>query len=285
MPSRSSDHAEVTSFATATHFDVEVMRTWYRKQAFARHTHPYFTLGTMLRGVGTLWSAGETSTLRTGDIVLIPPGEVHTGGLDDRAGVLSYVALHVPPGLVAQAADSWSVPVSAVESFSTTIFRDARLAQGLRQVDAGIGRARDAAAVETDIIAAIDLLVSRHCGMAKRATSPTRGRPPFVDVTRTVIEDCYADNGRTSLGSLAAVAGVSAFHLVREFKRALGLSPHQYVVQTRVRRAAELLARGLPISDTAATVGFADQSHLTTHFKRYVGVTPASWQRSAMSKL
>jgi AraC-like DNA-binding protein len=74
--------------------------------------------------------------------------------------------------------------------------------------------------------------------------------------------------------------GVSPFYLVRAFTRRLGLAPHQYLVQTRVRRACDLLAGGVAPSFVAAMTGFVDQSHLTTHFKRYVGTTPASYQQS-----
>jgi AraC-like DNA-binding protein/quercetin dioxygenase-like cupin family protein len=271
MPSRATDHAEVVAFTTSTQHHVEVMRTWYRTQAFARHTHPYFTLGLMRSGVGTLWSAGTTITMRPGDVVLIPPGAVHTGGLDDRAGVLSYVAVHVPPALVESA---------GAGDFATAIFPDAGIESELRRVEAAIASGGDHAEAESAIVGAINLLVDRQAGHERTAEPPGRGVPRFVEVARAAIEDCYADARQISLHALAALAGVSPFHLTREFKRASGLSPHQYVLQTRVTRAAELLARGEPISDTAATVGFADQSHLTTQFKRFIGMTPASWQRS-----
>ncbi len=279
MKSRAPDHAEVFSCLTATRFDVEVMRAWYHTQAFARHTHPYFTLGIIRRGLGTLWAAGVTKTFRRGDILFIPPEEVHTGGTDARGGVLSYTALHIPADLVAIAGDTQPSAVPA-KGFGITILRDPALATELRRIDAAVEAGTGAAAVESGITSAIDLFVRRYA--RKPLTEGRRGRgiPQFVHDVRIAIEDCFADNSRTSLTSLAASAGVSVFHLVREFKRASGLSPHQYLIQTRVRRAAEMLTRGARISDAAATVGFVDQSHLTTHFRKHVGLTPASWQRS-----
>lgn len=78
-----------------------------------------------------------------------------------------------------------------------------------------------------------------------------------------------------ALADLAAVAGISPSYLIRQFKQATGLAPHQYLVQRRVQRARELLAAGtLPIGAVAAAVGFADQSHLDRHFKRLLGVSP-----------
>jgi AraC-like DNA-binding protein len=252
------------------------MRTWYRTQSFARHTHPYFTVGIMLRGVGTLWSAGVTSTLRPGDVVLIPPGEVHTGGLDDRGGVLSYLALHIPAALVGAAAQGQFT----LANFGTRILADAEIAPTLRQIDAAIDSRAESLAVEGDILSAIDFVARYGAGLSDGIEPARRGEPEFVRLARSAIDDCYADSGRVSLHALAALAGVSPFHLAREFKRASGLAPHQYVIQTRIHHAARLLAGGLAISDVAATVGFADQSHLTTHFKRHVGVTPATWRRA-----
>jgi AraC-like DNA-binding protein len=268
MSSRRLDHAEIVTFITSTSHTVEVMRTWYRAQEFARHSHPYFTVGVMQGGIGTLWSAGVTHTLERGDVVMIPPGEVHTGGLDERGGVLSYLALHVPAELIAGAGESGG---------ATRVLRDDRLARELADVNAAVERA-DAATAEAGVVAVVDRLLHKPRGDDHPA-SPRKPEPRLVQIARSVIDDCYADGTRTSLSALASAANVSMFHLVREFKRALGLSPHQYVIQARIRRAAELLATGIPISDAAASVGFADQAHLTAHFRRHLGTTPASWQR------
>ncbi len=61
----------------------------------------------------------------------------------------------------------------------------------------------------------------------------------------------------------------------RLFKESTGQSPHQYVVDARVRKARELLTTGkFTISEAAHHVGFVDQSHLTRHFKRVFGLPP-----------
>jgi AraC family transcriptional regulator len=81
-----------------------------------------------------------------------------------------------------------------------------------------------------------------------------------------------------SLTELAQAANVSPQHLVRLFKRATGFAPHQYLIHLRIQRAKELLMRGgMTISEIAALTGFADQSHLSRHFKRIVGCTPKAY--------
>ena len=87
----------------------------------------------------------------------------------------------------------------------------------------------------------------------------------------------YAD---ITLDSMAKAAGLSPFHFCRVFKRATGLSPHQYVLRRRVGVGAEmLLERDESISNLALELGFADQSHFTMHFKRVHGIGPAAYRR------
>ena len=84
-------------------------------------------------------------------------------------------------------------------------------------------------------------------------------------------------SGEVSLADIAGAAHLSSYHLTRVFKKATGMSPHQYLVQVRVNSARALLTAGAgdrSLAEIAAAVGFADQSHLTRHFKRMLGITP-----------
>jgi AraC family transcriptional regulator len=82
---------------------------------------------------------------------------------------------------------------------------------------------------------------------------------------------------------MAAVARLSPYHFARQFKKATGLPPHQYVIARRVERAKQLLQAktGLSLAEVAARAGFSDQSQFCHHFKRLVGVTPGQFRRSA----
>ena len=83
------------------------------------------------------------------------------------------------------------------------------------------------------------------------------------------------------LAELAAVAGLSVFHFAREFKHSAGITPHYYLVQRRIERAQDMLARtGLSATEIALAAGFSDQSHLTRHFRHILGTTPREFRRS-----
>jgi AraC family transcriptional regulator len=115
---------------------------------------------------------------------------------------------------------------------------------------------------------------------------PERGRDGALSRgrLRAVVEyvEEHLDAGPT-LEQMAVVARLSAYHFARQFKRATGLPPHQYVIMRRVERAQQLLQAGtdLSLAEVAAHAGFSDQSQFTHHFKRLVGVTPAQFRTPA----
>lgn len=84
------------------------------------------------------------------------------------------------------------------------------------------------------------------------------------------------------LESAAIKAGLSPFHFLRLFAKVLGVTPHQYLVRSRLRRAARLLADDArPITDIAFDVGFADLSNFVRTFHRAAGVSPRSFRKAA----
>jgi AraC family transcriptional regulator len=83
---------------------------------------------------------------------------------------------------------------------------------------------------------------------------------------------------RLSLTDLAGVACLSPYHFSRSFKRAVGVGPQRYVMQRRLEQAKTLMRRtNQPIAEIAQRVGFTDQSHLTSTFRRETGVTPGRY--------
>ena len=93
------------------------------------------------------------------------------------------------------------------------------------------------------------------------------------------IKTHYADH--LSLKQLSRVACLSSFYFQRLFLKNTGVSPHDYMIHCRIKKARELLAEGHSIAGVALDVGFVDQSHFTRSFKQVTGTTPGIYISAA----
>ena len=112
------------------------------------------------------------------------------------------------------------------------------------------------------------------------ARQPPPGDGLGRDALRSVT-DYINDNlaGELTVGDLAAVANLSPFHFLRMFRRATGTTPHRYVVEVRMRRAAELLQHtSYPIARVASACGYRSPGQFAATFRRHYGTTPASFR-------
>jgi AraC-like DNA-binding protein len=88
-----------------------------------------------------------------------------------------------------------------------------------------------------------------------------------------------------SIADLAQEAGLSRYHFLRTFKRTTGTTPHQWLVRTRLRKAAErLVTRRDPVTEVALDVGFGDLSNFIRSFRAEFGVSPSQYRISRTSK-
>jgi len=294
------DQARIVKVGSGFGKPVEVLRTTYQSQTFARHSHDAYTLGLVLGGAGTFWCRGAERFACKGDVVVIPPGEVHTGSVSAGVESLSYLAIYLPVGLAALHAEAASALDCKPPEFASLVLRDSFVRRAYQALDRTIGSAEgfhhrhatgnaeaadfDEGAAQEAVCVAITELIRRHAHRHTQDDTLDRKRgtarePRIVSVVRDVLEDSYARADETSLHVLAQRTGVTSFRVIRAFREATGLAPHQYLIQVRVERARQLLADGAVPSIVAAMTGFVDQSHLTYHFKKHLGITPGHYRR------
>ena len=128
------------------------------------------------------------------------------------------------------------------------------------------------------------LLAARFVGVASgRKRKPPQARAH--DRRRAVEAALWLDahsREPIDLESAAKQIGLSPFHFLRLFANVLGVTPHQYLLRSRLRHAARLLADDAqPITDVALDVGFADLSNFVRTFRRAAGVSPRGFRRAA----
>ena len=129
------------------------------------------------------------------------------------------------------------------------------------------------------------LLAARFVRLASGA--PRRSLPPMQarDRRRAVEAALWLDENAAEpidLDGAAGAAGLSPYHFLRLFAAVLGVTPHQYLLRSRLRRAARLLAESdRPVTDIAYEVGFGDLSNFVRSFHRAAGVSPRGFRRAA----
>lgn len=83
-----------------------------------------------------------------------------------------------------------------------------------------------------------------------------------------------------SVEDMAEATFISKYNLIRTFKHEVGLTPHQFQIQNRIRRAQKLLEESTTIAEVALATGFCDQSHFIRNFEKIVGVTPTDYRQA-----
>lgn len=218
-----------------------------------------YAVGRIERGRSEWWARGKVWRGEPGSIQVKEPGDVHRDLAHD--GPLIFTAIVLPSADVERARDEGDAVALPLLPAG-----DARAAPFHRLHDAVCAGA-DRLSLEvalTEAVAAFARLGSAH----PQHTRPVRRAMAYL---RERLSESI------TLDDLAAHAGLDKFHLCRAFRAQIGLPPHAYLTELRIQRAKELLTAGVRASELAPRVGLYDQSQLTRHFRRIVGVTPARY--------
>jgi AraC-like DNA-binding protein len=251
---------------------IELLSARYVTHRFGLHAHDSYVIGVVVDGAARFQCRGNTFLSPRGTIMVIEPEEPHTGGAGAEIG-WTYRMLYVVPAAMRRITEQMARPATT-PSFGHRVIEDPEVAAALVTAQRALEAGASPLAKQALVVDALGRLVERHAG----ATAPreTRSaRAAIAATARAYIDVHFAS--RLTVAELADHAGTSPFQLVRIVKAELGLPPHAYVNQVRVRRAKELLAAGVEPARVARDVGFCDQSHLGRHFKRTVGVSPARY--------
>jgi AraC-like DNA-binding protein len=237
-------------------------------EPFAPHVHEEFAVGActagreMIRYRGTLHYAGP------GSVVVLEPGEAHTGAPADPPD-FTYRVMYPDAGLLADG-------TGRAPRFRDPVIADPGLAAELRRLHAALGQGMERLEAEVRLSWLLGEIVRRH------AASPDDVEVRGADRVARLVMAQLADRlvSPPALAEIAAETGLSRYQLIRSFRTEVGMPPYAWLAQYRVRKARLLLERGCGPAEAAALTGFADQAHLTRWFRRVVGVTPGAYRNS-----
>jgi AraC-like DNA-binding protein len=137
----------------------------------------------------------------------------------------------------------------------------------------------DSAALEELATRLAGAVVATLAESPRSAASPSRRDARRVTAAARRIE--AAAEERLTLAQLARDAAMSPYHFLRVFRAVIGTTPHQFLLRTRLHRAAVRLRRSAePVSTVAFDVGFDDLSTFNRRFRRVMGASPSTWRAS-----
>ncbi|OFX24131.1 MAG: hypothetical protein A2V77_12150 [Anaeromyxobacter sp. RBG_16_69_14] len=256
---------------------LELIEAVHPRPHFARHAHATYAVGVVRWGANRFRYRGAFHTAAAGTLCTVTPDEAHTVEPADHAG-FGYRCLYPPVELMRLAAESVSDRRLAGTLALPPVIEDAQAARLVCAFFEAEAAGAPRLAREAWLLALLARMVVRH---AVAPVTPRAKAAPAIAIARARDYLAAHCSENVTLTRLAATAGLNAFALLRGFSRTYGLPPHTWLLQERVRRAQALLRTGLAPAEVAAEVGFADQSHLTRHFKRVLGITPGCYRRAA----
>jgi AraC-like DNA-binding protein len=249
---------------------LELLRGLHVTQEYPRHWHEEIYLCATLGGASYLDCLGTSLQTRPGTLAMVAPGDVHA----NRKIGCSFRCLLMGLHALQKAVEQFAEQSIRGLSFRSGLIEDQRTLGRFLKVHRAMEEAEPDLGREDIAFFFLHELAVRH-GTASTPL-PRSGNEDFaVRRTKRFLDEHYAE--RVSLHELARLAGLSAYHLNRTFRRKIGMPPHEYQVQVRIIKAKSFLRLGRSISETVSLVGFVDQSHFTRHFKRSVGVTPGKF--------
>lgn len=265
---QSFDHPlDRAEFKRPVHRDgVELYRAHIVRHTFDPHTHEAFGLGAIESGVERFRYRGSDHLAPAGSLVTMNPDELHTGRAETDGG-WRYRMVYVDADVVERVSGDrgWH--------FGDAVGHDAPRARRVAALLDALWRADEPLAFDS-LLHTLLAEFRSHARSARTAAPEGALRfAPVVDYLRAHLDR------RLTLDELAAVAGLSPFHFLRQFKARYHATPQQMLMALRLFEAKRLLAAGDAPAAVAAATGLADQAHLTRAFARRYGVTPARYQR------
>lgn len=223
---------------------------------------PHYAVGRVERGRSEFWARGRVWRSAPGTIQVKEPGDVHRDLAID--GSITWTVVVLPTADIEHVRDDGKV------ASLPQLAPDDERGLPFHRLHAAVCANADRFTLEVALAEAVATFARL------RTVYPEHTRP--VRRAMELLRDRLAEP--VTLDALARYAGLDKFHLCRAFRAQIGMPPHTYLTHLRIHRAKVLLQKGVRASELAPHVGLYDQSLLTRHFRRIVGVTPARYARA-----
>lgn len=275
------DRHNTTRYWNATGVDgLSCLHADFTTHDYAPHQHDAFVVAVTESGGSEFRSRGRSDEARESVLLVFNPAEPHSGRMGwskrwrYRSLYLTQPAIdHVTAGL----------GIDRPAYFMRNVLGDADLIAAFARLHRSLDEGHDPLEEHELLVASFGELFTRHGDGARAIPTVPRDEAAVSIVVKRMASQ-HAESG-LSLDEMGLWVGMTAFQLIGLFKRTIGLTPHAYLTQLRLKAAIRELKAGVPIAEAALASGFYDQSALTRHFKRSFGITPLQYQRAGAAGL
>lgn len=238
---------------------------------FTRHTHRTLGFGLVEQGLRIFECQGKSYQIEPGQVFIIPPYCEHICKSANNQPH-TYRLLHIADEVLA---GGGLINCNFRYIFSQLVINKQEVFEGLQELFDMLAGDESELAKKTQLLTVIGGLLEHYAQTAPPSLALNPDINKAICEVQNYIETNYAVC--ISLEAIAEIAHISPYHLLRLFSKIVGIPPHIFQQQVRIRKAKELLGKGYSILDTAMHTGFADQSHFTRVFKKLVGITPGEY--------
>ena len=255
--------------------DIELLHAYHFDFAYPPHSHDHYVLGLIERGVQSFTYRRNKYITPPHGLILLNPGEVHTGEPVTSNGFILR-SLYPTVGHMETAVYEITGRHQPMPIFTQVRVDDPASAHALFTLHRLLIANPCTLACESAFLTTLAHLIG-HYAHTPSQKSPIGREHWAIQQAKSYLETRFHQPIR--LNDLATHVALSPYYLLRAFHEAVGMPPHAYLQDVRIRQAQHLIKQNKPIADIAFAVGFSSQSHLTRCFKRIVGLTPGQYAR------
>jgi AraC-like DNA-binding protein len=239
-----------------------------------RQVFDEYLIGVIETGQAKFTYRGDRFSIGGGSLLLIEPGEAFSGQ-GNIEFPRTFRMLHASPQFFQNSIAALTERAAPLPHFPQPIVLHPLLINTFSRIHRALEVPHSRLERDSCLLELISLLL-QHCAADASQLPSSNRESDRIKQVRDFLVDNFREN--PSLEQLSELVNLSLYRLNRIFSQEVGVPPHAFLNQVRVRRAKTQLAKGNAIAQVAIETGFYDQAHLTRHFKRLLGYTPGILQ-------
>jgi AraC-like DNA-binding protein len=259
--------------------DLGLLHAYYVQHAYPRHSHEYYVITLIERGHQSFTHRSIKHVTLPGGLILINPGEVHTGEAADRAG-FEMRSLYPTISTMEAAVFELTGRHQMTPFFKQVRVDGSSLAGNISSLHQAMYAGASMLECESRLLWTLARLIKQHADISF-TESRIGNEKSTIQRARDYIEGHFATG--VSLQELAQYVGLSPYYFLRVFRAEVGMPPYAYLESVRIGHAQRLIESGRSLTEAAFEAGFSSQSHMTNRFRKIIGATPGQYAQQVRS--